>query len=296
MGDNCKKIKRNRSGRIPVRDLDAFHILMPYLVPGRTNNEAVLTEDVDIENIQKYVDKKNAENPAYKYTWFQVITAAIAKTIYLRPKMNYFITGRKFYERTEIQTAFVVKRTFDDHSEESCAKWILDPEGASPIEQLHTFLEKFVNKVRVNKEIDHSSQTMNVFKYIPSFLLSLVFGVIKLMDRWGIYPRSFQLDDPCYSSVFITNLGSIKMDADYHHIFNWGTNSFFVVVSEKKKRLIVNEDGTTAVRDTIKIALTIDERIADGYYFAKSVKLLKQILQNPELLDKDVKEPIEIDF
>lgn len=296
MGDNCKKIKRNRSGRIPVRDLDAFHIIMPYLVPGRTNNEAVLTEDVDIENIQKYVDKKNAENPAYKYTWFQVITAAIAKTIYLRPKMNYFITGRKFYERTEIQTAFVVKRTFDDHSEESCAKWILDPEGASPIEQLHTFLEKFVNKVRVNKEIDHSSQTMNVFKYIPSFLLSLVFGVIKLMDRWGIYPRSFQLDDPCYSSVFITNLGSIKMDADYHHIFNWGTNSFFVVVSEKKKRLIVNEDGTTAVRDTIKIALTIDERIADGYYFAKSVKLLKQILQNPELLDKDVKEPIEIDF
>lgn len=294
MGVNCNR--KNRSGRIPVKNLDAFHIIMPYLVPGRTNNEAVLTEEVDIENIQKYVDKKNAENPSYKYTWFQVITAAIAKTIYLRPKMNYFITGRKFYERTEIQTAFVVKRTFDDHSEESCAKWILDPDGGAPIEQLHFFLEKFVNKVRVNKEIDHSSQTMNVFKYIPSFLLSLVFGVIKLMDRWGIYPRSFQLDDPCYSSVFITNLGSIKMDADYHHIFNWGTNSFFVVVSEKKKRLVVHDDGTTDIRDTIKIALTIDERIADGYYFAKSVKLLKQILQNPELLDRDVKEPIEIDF
>lgn len=294
MGTDYKR--KNRSGRIPVKNLDAFHIIMPYLVPGRTNNEAVLTEDVDIENIQKYVDKKNADNPSYKYTWFQVITAAIAKTIYLRPKMNYFITGRKFYERTEIQTAFVVKRTFDDRSEESCAKWILDPDGGAPIEQLHGFLEKFVNKVRVHKEIDHSSQTMNVFKYIPSFLLSLVFGVIKLMDRWGIYPRSFQLDDPCYSSVFITNLGSIRMEADYHHIFNWGTNSFFVVVSEKKKRLVVNEDGTTAVRDTIKIALTIDERIADGYYFAKSVKLLKQILQNPELLDKDVKEPIEIDF
>lgn len=294
MNSNIKK--KPRSGRIPVRNLDAFHIIMPYLVPGRTNNEAVLTEVVDIENIQKYVDKKNAGNPSYKYTWFQVITAAIAKTIYLRPKMNYFITGRKFYERTEIQTAFVVKRSFDDHSEESCAKWILDTEGGAPIDQLHTFLEKFVTKVRVKKEIDHSSNTMNVFKYIPGFLLGLVFGIIKLMDRWGIYPRSFQLDDPCYSTVFVTNLGSIKMDADYHHIFNWGTNSFFVVISEKAKRLIVNEDGTTDIKDTIKIALTIDERIADGFYFAKSVKLLKHILQNPELLDRDVKEPIEIDF
>lgn len=289
-----RKERAGRSDRRRIKNLDALHVIMPYLMPGRTNNEAVLTEIIDIAAIKDYVDRKNAQNPEYKYSWFQVFTAAIAKTIYLRPKLNWFISGRKYYERKEIMSSFVVKRSFDDHSEESIAKWVLDPDGGAPVEQMHDFLEKFVTKVRVKKEIDHSSSTMNVFKFIPGFLLEVVFWFVKLMDKWGIYPKSFQSDDPCYSTVFISNLGSIKMSADYHHIFNWGTISFFVVINEMKKRLIINEDGTTDIKDTVKIALTIDERIADGYYFAKSVKILKHLLQHPDLLDKDVKEPVEL--
>jgi len=269
---------------------------MPYLVPGRTANEAVMTEIIDIENLKNYVDRKNAENPSYKYSWFQVIAAAIAKTIYHRPKMNYFISGRRFYERKEIQTAFVVKRTFDEGSEESCAKWVLDPDGAAPIEQIHEYLDKFVNKVRVKKEIDHSSNTMDIFKHLPPFVNSIIFASLRLLERWGYYPKSFQTDDPCYSTVFISNLGSIHMQADYHHIFNWGTISFFVVISELKKRMLIKDDGSTEIKDTLKIALTVDERIADGFYFAKSIKMLKHILQNPEILDRDVKEPIDIDL
>ncbi len=290
-----KQRRQSRSDRRRIKDLDALHVIMPYLMPGRTNNEAVLTEVIDIAAIKEYVERKNSQNPEYKYSWFQVITAAIAKTIYLRPKLNWFISGRKYYERKEIMSSFVVKRAFDDHAEESIAKWVLDPDAGSPIGQMHDFLEKFVTKVRVKKEIDHSSSTMNIFKYIPGFLLEVVFWFVKLMDKWGIYPKSFQSDDPCYSTVFISNLGSIKMSADYHHIFNWGTISFFVVISEMKKRLIINDDGSTDIKDTVKIALTIDERIADGYYFAKSVKILKHLLQHPELLDGDVKEPVVLD-
>lgn len=296
MDNNRKKDRRDRPDRIYLKDLDAFHIIMPYTVPDRTANEAVMTEIIDIAKIKEYVDRKNATNPSYKYSWFQVIAAAIAKTIYLRPKMNYFISGKRFYQRRTIQTAFVVKRQFDDHSEESCAKWVLDPEGGSPLEQMHNFLDKFVNKVRVKKELDHSSQMMDIFKKLPPFVTSIVFSVLRLLERWGYYPQSFQLDDPCYSTVFISNLGSIKMQADYHHIFNWGTNSFFVVISEMKKRQIINDDGTSEIKDTLKIALTIDERIADGFYFAKSVKILMHILQHPEILEEDVKKPIEVNF
>lgn len=290
-----KKSWRDRPDRIYLKDQDALHVLMPYLMPGRTNNEAVLTEIVDIARIKEYVDRRNAQNPAYRYSWFQVFTAAIAKTICLRPKMNRFISGRRMYERRQIQCAFVVKRQFDDNAEETQAKWVLDPDGGAPIEQMHDYLENIVTKVRVRKEIDHSSQTLDFFKYFPGFVIGAIAGTLRLLERWGFYPQSLQADDPCYSSVFISNLGSIKMQADYHHIFNWGTNSFFAVISEMKKRLIVNDDGTTEIKDTVKLALTIDERIADGYYFARSVRLLKHLLQNPELLEKDVREPVEFE-
>ena len=296
MEQTRKRDLRDRADRIYVKNLDALHVIMPYLVPGRTNNEVVMSEVFDITKIKEYCDRKNAENPAFKYTWFQVITAAIAKVIYHRPKMNYFIAGHRFYQRRTIQTAFMVKRTFSDKSEESCAKWILDPEGGSPIEQLHSFMDDFVNKVRVKGEIDHSSNTMNFFKFIPPFILSFVFWVLRGMERMGIYPQTFQKDDPCYCTTFITNLGSIKVHADYHHVFNWGTNSFFVIISEMKKRLVINDDNTTCIKDTLKMSFTVDERIADGFYLAKSVKMLMYVLQNPELLDRDVKEPIDMDI
>ena len=95
--------------------------------------------------------------------------------------------------------------------------------------------------------------------------------------------------------MFVTNLGSIKLNADYHHLFDWGTNSFFVVISEKKMRPFFKEDGSYELRNTIKLGITVDERIADGYYFAKTLKLVRKMFEHPELLDEDAATPIEID-
>ena len=116
---------------------------------------------------------------------------------------------------------------------------------------------------------------------------------LKRMEFYGIYPQSLAKDDPCYSSVYITNLGSIKMNADYHHLFNWGTISFFMVISEKKLRPYWKEDGTYELRNTIKLGLTIDERIADGYYFAKTLRLVRYMFSHPEVLDLPASAPID---
>ena len=35
----------------------------------------------------------------------------------------------------------------------------------------------------------------------------------------------------------------------------------------------------------LDLGLTLDERIADGYYYSKTVRLLKYLLQHPELLE-----------
>lgn len=75
------------------------------------------------------------------------------------------------------------------------------------------------------------------------------------------------------------------MSASYHHLTNYGTNSIFVIIGEKKKRPVFNDDGTYEMRDTLELGLTIDERIADGIYFSNSIKLMKTLIQNPYLLD-----------
>ena len=56
-----------------------------------------------------------------------------------------------------------------------------------------------------------------------------------------------------------------------------------------------DENGKAEMRETVELGLTIDERIADGYYYAKTVKLLKYLLQNPELLEQPLNAPVDFE-
>ena len=83
------------------------------------------------------------------------------------------------------------------------------------------------------------------------------------------------------------------MDAEYHHLINFGTNSFFLIVGEKTKKPVFHEDGSFELKEFLPLSLTIDERIADGVYFANSIKVLKAFLMKPEYLLKPANEVID---
>ena len=55
-------------------------------------------------------------------------------------------------------------------------------------------------------------------------------------------------------------------------------------------------DGTHELRDVIDFGATLDERIADGFYFARSLKLVKHIFAHPELLDQPLGEPSGFEY
>lgn len=280
-----------------ARNLDSMHVFMPFLLPKRTDNEAVMNEVIDLSSVMEYVERKNAANPAYKYTIFQVICAAIAKTIYLRPKMNRFVSGHRTYDRNDLSFSFVVKKKFMDDAYESLAILKMDQESnVSPIAQFHDKLQDIVYGVRVRGEQDSTTDVMDVFKKLPRWLTRIVVGALNILDYYGKVPAALSKSDPYNSTVFITNLGSIKMNASYHHLVNWGTNSFFVVVGEKFRRPYFREDGSYELRDAVELGLTVDERIADGVYFAGSVRLLRRLLNEPELLDLPLAAPVDYEI
>ena len=295
---DSKTRKRNRKDRYDayyVAGLDSLHVLMPFIMPGRTRNEAVMGELIDLTEVDKYLAKKNATNPEFKYTWFHFITAVTAKVFMLRPKMNYFIAGHRYYEHKNITIAFNVKRQFTDESEEAIAKFVLDPEGGSPMEQVHTYVQNFVHAVRKEDKTVGITGAMDIMQVLPRPIYKFVAWSLRTLEYYGLYPKGLAKDDPCYASAYITNLGSIKLHADYHHLYEWGTVSFFMVISEKKLRPFWKEDGTYDLRNTIKLGLTVDERIADGYYFAQTIKIMRHLFEHPELLDLDASAPVELD-
>ena len=118
-----KKRWGDRRDAVWLRDLDALHVFMPYLYPNRADNEAFISEAIDLENIDRYLAEKNAALPDGEepYKLFYLLLAALVKTITLRPKMNRFIKGGRVYQRDKLSLAFVVKKKFQDDAHEALA-------------------------------------------------------------------------------------------------------------------------------------------------------------------------------
>lgn len=286
------KYKRKDGTLVP--ETDPMHLITPHMVPNRCDNEAVLTELFDMTAVEAYLAKKNADGPEFKYTFFHVICAAIAKVLVLRPRMNRFYAGRRLYDRNDILFAFVVKKKFEDNGAEALAIIKVDKDGEiSPVEQIHGKVKDIVYSVRKENKTEGTTEKMGILTKLPRGLLRFVMSFLNWLDYHGRYPAALMKDDPYFASVFVSNLGSIKMHANYHHLVNWGTNSIFVVIGEKKLTPFFQPDGSVQMRDALELGLTIDERIADGVYFAKSIHLLRRLLSQPELLDEPIQTPVD---
>ena len=273
-----------------LRNLDSMHFIMPIIYPNRCDNEAYIAEKIDLTNVNEFLKQKNAEKPVFKYTFFHIVVAALIKTITLRPKMNRFIANKNTYQRNEVSAAFVVKKEFSDNGGEALA--FLHSREDSTLTSLHEQLYQQISECR-SDHVDASTDAMDFFNKLPRFLSKFIVWLMTRLDVHGWVPQSLIATDPFYSSVVLSNVGSIKLKSGYHHLTNWGTCSLFCLIGEKSLQPVFDENGNVTMKEMLELGITIDERLADGYYYAKSIRLFKHLLQNPELLEKPMNEPVD---
>ena len=89
MEKTTKRRRGDRKDGVLLRNLDGMHFITPIIYPNRCDNEAYISETIDLTNMNAYLQKKNAQSADFPYTMFHIIVAALIKTITLRPKMNH---------------------------------------------------------------------------------------------------------------------------------------------------------------------------------------------------------------
>ena len=277
-----------RDGRL-LRELDSLHFITGIIYPNRCDNEAYISVKVDLTAMNAYLARKNETETDFPYTMFHLVVAALLKTITLRPKLNRFIVNSNFYQRNEVSAAFVVKKQFSDKGAEALA--FLHGKDEFTVEDVHEYIRSQVQECRSEK-VDSSTENMDILNKLPRWLGKAAVKFIMWLDKHGWVPKDMVATDPYYSSVVISNLGSIKLKCGYHHLTNWGTCSLFCIIGEKKMSPFFDENGYVVMKETLDLGLTIDERLADGYYYSKSVRLLKYLLEHPEELEKPLKEEV----
>jgi len=275
-----KKRWKDRKDGYYLYDADPMHKFFPFLMPKRTECEVFLKESIDVTKILEYLDERKAIE-GNTVTLFSLLMSTIVRTFALRPDLNNFIAGHRLYRRKKIDIGFVVKREFTDTGAETVIRIPFDP--SSTITEIS---DKLYEKVNEFREVGSKSAdgTISTLTKLPRILTRFVMAILRFLNYYGRVPKGLIESDPNFASAFVANLGSLKANAPFHHLNNWGTSSLFITIGTMEDRVCVVDNEIT-IRKFIDLAFTVDERIADGYYFAKSIKVMRDILSDPASLE-----------
>lgn len=271
-----------------VKDAPGLNVVMTCLFPKRTDCEVYLHQEIDVTALLKYIETKNGPDAEYKTTLFHCFVTMMARVLNERPYLNRFIQGARIYERDEITISFVAKRRFTDHSEESLM--VYKPKGEHTLADVSRKIVGDVHEMRERKQTVGIDDLLDKFAALPRPILMLALRIVRWLDFWGRVPKVLTEGDTNYTTVLMSNLGSIKCPSVYHHLNNYGTNSIMITIGTLHRAPVYHADGSMELRDFVDIGATLDERIADGFYFARSLKLIQHICAHPELLDRPLEE------
>jgi len=269
------------------KDAPAMNVIMTSLWPKRTFCEVSSKKFFDITNLLKYIEKKREENPNRKITVFHCFIAALTRVLNERRLLNRFVGHSRIYERDKILISFVAKRQFNDEGKEVMVTY--EPKGTDNVESVSAFVNGEVTTIRKEddkkKKAKDANNAIETVAKMPRWIINLVTRTMRVLDYYGHVPKSISQGDCAFSTVLLSNLGSIKSASCYHHLNNYGTNSIMMTIGCIGKRQVFDDEGNAKVIDVLEVTGNLDERIADGFYFIKSMNLLGEYLKHPESLD-----------
>lgn len=277
-----------RDKRIKLKGMEQLII---DIKPDRCDSDVYINQKIDLTNLSKYIEKRKKAGD--NITYFHAFLAAIGKVLYNRPKLNRYVRNRHVFEHKDVVVSFVAKVSFEDTSEEIMVMVPINPNDN--IDTIGKYISDKIDSIRNKKvEKEGANDAIDVLAKFPNFIRVPVVGLLKWTDKKGILPKGLTKDNLYYSSMIVSNLGSIKCGAIYHNITNFGHCSSLATMGEIKKVEVINDDGKKEIRDICEFGINFDERVADGYYFAKSVKLLQYLFDNPKLLEEDASKEVDI--
>jgi len=265
-----------------LKSLDPFYKIIPYIMRTRTDAQNFFEEKIEISNTEEYIRRKRKEVDE-PITFLHIIIAAIVRTISQKPGLNRFIAGQKIYARNEILISLALKKELNTESPETTIKMKFEP-----TDTLMDVARKVNAAISENKDMDNKNDAEKLSKLImsvPGFMVKFLVWLLKSLDYIGLMPKIINEVSPFHTSVFVSNLGSVGIQPVYHHLYEFGTTSIFIVFGMKSKEKVLNSDNEVVEKKYVRLCVTTDERIADGLYFASAFKMYRNLIKNPEQLE-----------
>ncbi len=275
-----------------VKDIDPIQRIIPHIMPTRNDAQNMTEYDCPCEPLDSFIIEQS--DKGLEYTYMHLIIAAMVRVYARFPRLNRFVINGRIFQHNEIQVSFVVKKNLSPDAPDALVKL-----NFTGLETLQEVKQKIDEAIEANNNIEANNGTDKLAGLItmtPNFLIKLTVGLIKLLDKHGMLPKAILNVSPFHTSLFITNLKSIKGPSIFHHLYNFGTTGIFMAMGKESEVPVVNADGKIVVGKRMPVQIVTDERFCDGFYFVSAMKFWERLLKHPaqmmmppEALSEDVK-------
>lgn len=255
---------------------------MPFVMPTRNESSVLCREQVLAAPAQEFLARMNANRPPERpASLFHMVLRSLALALHERPRANRFVAGGRYYQRRGVWLAFSGKRGMSDDAPIYTAKRTFSKEET--FEQMVDSLWDTQLEGRSGRE-SSTDKEISLLLRMPPFVLRRFVKVGRWLNEMNLFPKAMIDNDPLFASAFVANLGSVGIDACYHHNYDYGTIPIFLTMGRLKKIPVVNDRDEVVAAEVFDLKYTYDERTEDGFYVSRGLERVRYRLEHPEEL------------
>ena len=269
-----------------IKGIDPIVQVTPYIMPTRADAQVYLRQRADMEVMSEYIKKIRAEK-GINLTHMDILAAAYVRAVSRNPEINRFIMNKQYYARNNCSMAVtILKDPKNLDAGETVIKIRFDL--TDTIFDVHERIDREIQKNRGDQPKNFLDK-LAAFVFLLPGLPSLIVGLVKLLDRYGLCPKAMIDELPFHVGLYITNTASIGLHDVNHHIYNFGNVSLFFGMGLPERDAVV-ENGVTRMKRYLPVGITADERVCAGAHYARFFNDVRFGIDHPETLETEPKE------
>ncbi len=279
----------HRSDGKKVKGMNVLEKAEPFFMRQRIDAVNYITAKVPCVPMDEFIARERRKGNSF--TYMHILFASIVRTFYIRPKLNRFIMRGTVYQRNTLSVTMDIKPKLEEDADNITCKFYFT--GRESLLDIKKIVDEEIAKYTANNVDATEQATTKTAKRMgswPDCIFRTAMALARWADKHGMMPKKLIHASPFHTSCFITNLKSIKIGHIYHHLYDFGTTAMFFAMGKEKMEPYVENNKELKIGKFMNLGISMDERIADGFYYGKSLKLLQDFLANPDSLMESLPE------
>jgi pyruvate/2-oxoglutarate dehydrogenase complex dihydrolipoamide acyltransferase (E2) component len=234
--------------------------------------------EIDVTDLEQYISQKRTEG--LKITLTHIFTLAVARAIKQDvPELNTYVRRGNVVSRKHIDAMVSVLV----HDTDMSSVKIHDADTLT-LAELSLLMSEEIRKSRTGSE-NSTMKLKNAVARIPWPLrVWVIRSIKKITIDWGIPIPFLKLNADSFGSYVVSNIGTIGLDIGYPALFPISNVSLVLIMGGISKKPYVVHDQILP-RRIISLGAALDHRVLDAMHGGKLFRYVKNIVNNPSVLE-----------